>query len=119
MRRHEDLVPAGHSLAGVTTFNDQWSFAAAGVPGIYVRSCTDEFRMRWEHTDFDCAALQDVAAMAAVVKLVHHVMERVDGGVLPYDIAARAGELMRSIDPVALRAAGPAIAWWTGCMTAC
>ena len=101
-----ELVPNGYNIKAVNCWNDQWTFTAAGVPSMYFRARTAEYGSKWYHTDFDDISLMDYGYLADINKLVFGIARQFDGGVLPYDLSARAADLDGSVDGAALVAAG-------------
>ena len=103
---HPDLVPNGYNIKAVNCWNDQWTFTAAGVPSMYFRARTPEYGSKWYHTNFDDISLMDYDYLGQITKLTGGIVKRFDRGLLPYDIAARAGDLADNVDAAALAAAG-------------
>jgi hypothetical protein len=103
---HPEFVPNGYNVKAVNCWNDQWTFTAAGVPSMYFRARTAEYGSKWYHTDFDQIGLMDYEYLAQITKLTGGIVKQFDGGLLPYDIAARASDLANNVDAAALAAAG-------------
>ena len=103
-RRHPELLPNGVDNGGlvrrnVWTWNDQWTFTAAGVPSVYFVTKDATYRGAWYHTQLDTMALIDWSYLAKNAKLYGLLQQGLDSGVLPYDFRARAdavrGQLRR------------------------
>jgi hypothetical protein len=107
---HPGLVPYGHNVKAVNCWNDQWTFTAAGVPSMYFRARTPEYGSKWYHTNFDTIDLMDYDYLAKITKLTGGIVKQFDRGLLPYDIAARAGDLADNVDAAALTATGASAA---------
>ncbi|HEY5386788.1 MAG TPA: M28 family peptidase [Thermoleophilia bacterium] len=101
-----ELVPNGFDIQDVNCWNDQWTFTAAGVPSMYFRARTAEYGSKWYHTDFDTIALMDYDYLAKINKFTFGILRQFDGGLLPYDLSARAADLDGNVDGAALIAAG-------------
>ena len=87
------LVPNGVDNGGlvrrnVWTWNDQWTFTAAGVPSVYFVTKDATYRGAWYHSQFDTTALIDWDYLAMNAKLFGLVQQGLDAGVLPYDFTA-------------------------------
>jgi hypothetical protein len=108
---HPELLPNGVDNGGlvrrnVWTWNDQWTFTAAGVPSVYFVTKDATYRGAWYHTQFDTTDLIDWSYLAKNAKLYGLLQQGLDGGVLPYDFRARATQFADNFDAGALTAAG-------------
>ena len=105
------LVPNGVDNGGlvrrnVWTWNDQWTFTAAGVPSVYFVTKDATYRGAWYHSQFDTTALIDWSYLAQNAKLYGLVQRGLDTSVLPYDFTARADQFKDAFDAQALTDAG-------------
>ena len=108
---HPELLPNGVDNGGlvrrnVWTWNDQWTFTAAGVPSVYFVTKDATYRGAWYHSQYDTTDLIDWSYLAKNAKLYGLVQRGLDGGVLPYDFRARAAQFVVNVDADALTAAG-------------
>jgi hypothetical protein len=71
---------------------------------------TPEYGSKWYHTNFDTIDLMDYDYLAKITKLTGGIVKQFDRGLLPYDIAARAGDLADNVDAAALTATGASAA---------
>jgi hypothetical protein len=104
--KYPELVPNSYGIKGVSCWNDQWTFTAAGVPSMYFRARTPEYGSKWYHTNYDTIDLMDYDYLAKIDKFVFKLAKKFDRGLLPYDLAARAAHLDGAVDGAALVAAG-------------
>jgi hypothetical protein len=105
------LIPNGVDNGGlvrpaVWTWNDQWTFTAAGVPSVYFVTKDATYRGAWYHSQLDTTALIDWSYLAKNAKLYGLVQQGLDKSVLPYDFTARAAQFADSFDSQALTDAG-------------
>ncbi|MEI6727242.1 MAG: M28 family peptidase, partial [Actinomycetes bacterium] len=105
------LVPNGVDNGGlvrrnVWTWNDQWTFTAAGVPSVYFVTKDATYRGAWYHSQLDTTALIDWSYLAKNAKLYGLVQRGLDSSVLPYDFTARASHFAANFDAQALTDAG-------------
>ena len=108
---HPELLPNGVDNGGlvrpnVWTWNDQWTFTAAGVPSVYFVTKDATYRGAWYHTQYDTTDLIDWSYLAKNAKLYGLLQQGLDKGVLPYDFRARATQFADNYDAGALTAAG-------------
>jgi hypothetical protein len=108
---HPELLPNGVDNGGlvrrnVWTWNDQWTFTAAGVPSVYFVTKDATYRGAWYHTQLDTTSLIDWSYLAKNAKLYGLLQQGLDGGVLPYDFRARAAQFGDNFDAAALTDAG-------------
>jgi N-acetylated-alpha-linked acidic dipeptidase len=93
-----DLVPYGTNFTSpVYCWNDQWPFAAEGIPGISFGTSNDTYSSLY-HTNYETSALVDYGYLAKIAKFVFRTQGALDSGLLPYDLSARADTLAASID---------------------
>jgi hypothetical protein len=104
--RHAAFLPHGSTTSTpVSSWNDQWPFAVAGIPNVKIGTYSDDYD-RLYHTDFETSALVDWDYLAKVAKLVFRAVERLDDGLLPYSLKARADHLAAAVNQDELLAAG-------------
>ena len=100
------LVPYGTSFtAPVYCWNDQWPFAAEGIPGMCLATSNEMYDSLY-HTDYETSALVDYGYLKKIAKFAFRLSWRLERGLLPYDLPARAGTLAASVDADGLLAAG-------------
>lgn len=101
-----DLVPYGTRFTSpVYCWNDQWPFAAEGVPGFSFATSSPLYSSLY-HTQYDTLELIDYDYMAKIAKFVFRTQRALDTGLLPYDLSSRADSLAASVDGDELLAAG-------------
>jgi hypothetical protein len=101
-----ELVPYGTSFySPVYCWNDQWPFAAEGIPGIRLGTSNAMYRSLY-HTNYETIDLVSYDYLAKVGKFLFRTQRSLDCGLLPYDLPARAASLAASVDGDALKAAG-------------
>ncbi len=101
-----ELVPYGTAFTSpVYCWNDQWPFAAEGIPGFSFATTNPTYSSLY-HTQYDTLDLIDYDYMAKVAKFIFRTQRALDCGLLPYDLPARAASLAASVDGDALKAAG-------------
>jgi hypothetical protein len=108
---HPELLPNGVDNGGlvrrsVWTWNDQWTFTAAGVPSVYFVTKDTTYRGAWYHTQHDTVDLIDWSYLAKNAKLYGLLQQGLDAGVLPYDFGARATQFADIFDAAGLADAG-------------
>jgi hypothetical protein len=94
----------------VWTWNDQWTFTAAGVPSVYFVTKDATYRGAWYHTQHDTMDLIDWSYIAKNAKLYGLLQQGLDAGVLPYDFSARAAQFSANVDAATLTDAGASVA---------
>ena len=82
---------------GIHTWNDQWTYTAAGIPTLYFSTTNNDFRSTIYHTQYDSGALQDYDYLEILNKLIFRFAERLDQGLLPYNLTARANHLASKV----------------------
>ena len=108
-----DLLPNSYVVeTPVSSWDDEWPFTAAGVPAVTLFASTPSYDSLWYHTQYDNASIVDWGYLAKINKLVFRMEQQLDGGLLPYDLKARADDLASTVDADELTAAGvkPAVA---------
>ena len=104
------LLPHGSEVVTpVSSWNDQWTFTAAGIPSVKIGTYSDDYD-RLYHTNFETSALVDWPYLEKIARFVFRAVERLDGGLLPYSLAARANDLAGTVKKDELLAAGADVA---------
>ena len=94
--RSSDLLAYGaEMLTPVNSWNDQWTFTAAGIPSFKMNVQTDEYDKLY-HSNFETSALVDWAHLARIAKFVFRAAAELDTGLLPYSLEARSEDLARA-----------------------
>jgi hypothetical protein len=100
------LVPYGTRFrAPVYCWNDQWPFAAEGIPGMRLGTSNPTYSSLY-HTNYETIDLVDYGYLAKIAKFIFRVDWRLESGLLPYDLPARAETLAASVDGDVLLDAG-------------
>jgi len=104
--RSADLLHDGAEiLTPVSSWNDQWPFAAAGVPGFKINVQTDAYDAIY-HSNLDTPAIVDFEHLARIAKFVYRAAAEIDAGPLPYSLSALAGGIAATLKADDIRAAG-------------
>jgi hypothetical protein len=91
--RSSDLLAHGvELLTPVASWNDQWTFTAAGIPSFKINVQTGEYDTLY-HSNLETSALVDWAHLARIAKFVFRAAAELDTGILPYSLEARARDL--------------------------
>ena len=99
-------MPYGTSFkAPVYCWNDQWPFAAEGIPGMRLGTSNPTYSSLY-HTNYETIDLVDYGYLAKIAKFIFRVDWRLERGLLPYDLPARAETLAASVDGDVLLDAG-------------
>ena len=105
-RRSAALLPNGYKTEFPNfTWDDEWTFTAAGVPSVTLEADGDGFDFIY-HTNLETKALVDWPYVGNIAKFVGKLQRRLDDGILPYSLKKRADDLAKSIVPGALMGAG-------------
>ncbi len=88
-----------------STWTDQWSFNASGVPTVTTSAGGPEYDTYY-HTDFETKERVDHGYLGGIAKWNYRVLQGLDEGVLPYDLRARGTQLVKTIKPGRLVRAG-------------
>jgi len=111
MADHPELLGPNPEKANVTSpvwsWNDQWTFTAAGVPSISFWSQDDSYLGYYKHsiyhTQYDVPALIDYGFLGTQNKFQFELVKALSAcGVLPLDLEARANELAGTLDTAKL-----------------
>ncbi|HSQ79281.1 MAG TPA: M28 family peptidase, partial [Candidatus Bathyarchaeia archaeon] len=117
--RSTDLLAYGAEiLTPVASWNDQWTFTAAGVPSFKINVQTDAYDTLY-HSNLETQALVDFDRLAKTAKWIFRAVGDIDGGLLPYSLKTLAADLAAAwtadgtetagADPAAVLRAGAAI----------
>lgn len=117
--RSTDLLAHGvEILTPVASWNDQWTFTAAGVPSFKINVQTEAYDTLY-HSNLETQALVDFGHLAKIAKWIFRAVGELDGGLLPYSLKTLAADLAEAwkgdgaevagADPQAVRRAGEAI----------
>ena len=95
--RHKDLLPFGaEPLVPANSWNDQWTFTAAGVPSVKFETSGQDYDKLY-HSNFETAGLVDWDYLAKIAKFAFRAARELDSGLLPYSLKARADDLTAAI----------------------
>lgn len=101
-----ELLPWGYATTmNPSSWTDQWSFSAMGVPTVTTSATGADYDFIY-HTNLETKALVDHDYLGDIAKYQFRVLQRLDGGVLPYDLSARGDQLLRTIQAGKLVRAG-------------
>jgi hypothetical protein len=104
--RSPGLLPHGFELlTPVNSWNDQWTFTAAGIPSVKFDATTSEYEALY-HSDFEMQDIVDWPYLAKIAKFAFRAAGELDGGLLPYSLKARADDLSAALKNDDLAAAG-------------
>jgi Iap family predicted aminopeptidase len=96
-RRSAAWLPYGYNVSyPAHTWNDEWTFTAAGVPSVTFGATGDGYDYIY-HTDMETKSLVDWSYVAGAGKFVGMLQRRLDSGILPYSLAKRADDLAQSV----------------------
>ena len=91
--RSSDLLAYGVELiTPVNSWNDQWTFTAAGIPSFKLNVETDDYETLY-HSSLETSELVDYPHLARIAKFVFRAAGELDAGLLPYSLEARAQDL--------------------------
>jgi aminopeptidase YwaD len=108
--RSADLLHYGAEiLTPVSSWNDQWPFAAAGVPGFKINVQTDTYDAIY-HSNLDTEGIVDFTHLARIAKFVYRAAAEIDAGPLPYSLSARAREIAAALEADGIGVSGAAAA---------
>ena len=104
--RSPGLLPHGFELLmPVNSWNDQWTFTAAGIPSVKFDATTSEYEALY-HSDFETQDIVDWPYLAKIAKFAFRAAGEMDDGLLPYSLKARADDLSAALKNDDLAAAG-------------
>jgi len=101
-----ELAPWGYSLGKQSPFDDQWCFATAGVPTMYLAANDSYYSSHWYHTDYDTKELVDYDYLGKIGKVAYRLIQQLDDTLLPYQLSPRTAELAAVTNPGELLDAG-------------
>jgi hypothetical protein len=110
--RSKDLLAFGAEvITPVNSWNDQWTFTAAGVPSFKINVQTDAYDTVY-HSNLETRDLVDFGHLAKIAKWIFRAVEDLDAGLLPISLGARAAEIAAAwkTDDVGGAGADPAVA---------
>ena len=102
-------LPYGAAVsAPITTWQDGWTFTAAGVPSMVFAATKGSvgYQDPIYHTDYMKPNLIEWPYLAKIAKFIKGVQNRVNNGLAPYDFSARAADLAGTVVPADLTTAG-------------
>jgi Iap family predicted aminopeptidase len=95
--RSKDLLQYGvEILTPVASWNDQWTFTAAGVPSFKMNVQTDAYDAIY-HSNLDSPAIVDYAHLARIAKFIFRAAGELDDGPLPYSLTARTEDVAAAL----------------------
>jgi len=102
----DDVLPYGYtSIAEPSTWTDQWSWNASGVPTVCTSAGGPEYDLYY-HTNIENAGRVNHDYIGGVAKWNYRVINALDEGVLPYDMSVRGDQLLGTIQTGKLTQAG-------------
>jgi aminopeptidase YwaD len=105
-KANSSLLPWGYRVEWpMDTWQDAWTFTAAGVPSIRIETSNSAYDLIY-HTTLENASIVDWAYAGKVAKFTKILARKLDGGLLPYNLSARAADLKSTIPAAELTAAG-------------
>ena len=100
------LLPWGYRLQmPMDTWQDAWTFTAAGVPSIRIETSNAAYD-RIYHTTLENASIVSWPYAGKVAKFTNVLVRKLNGRILPYNLSARAADLNAAIPAAELNAAG-------------
>jgi hypothetical protein len=91
--RSTDLLAFGAEvLTPVASWNDQWTFTAAGVPSFKINVQTDAYDAVY-HSNLETKDLVDFGHLAKIAKWIFRAIEDLDAELPPISLEARAREI--------------------------
>ena len=104
--RHPGLLPYGSALlTPVNSWNDQWTFTAAGIPSVKVEASGDAYDALY-HSNFETSDQVDWPYLAKVAKFVFRAADELGEGLLPYCFQTRSEDLEAAVKEAELLKAG-------------
>lgn len=105
-RASKDVLPHGYSGDPTpSTWTDQWSWNASGVPTVTTSAGADDYD-RIYHTNLETKELVDHHYLGGIAKWNYRVIQGFDEGLLPYDLRARGDQLLSTVKAGQLVRAG-------------
>ena len=103
------LLPYGSAIEyPITTWQDGWTFTAAGVPSVLFAATKGSvgYTDPIYHTNYMKPNLIEWPYLAKICKVIQRLQLRFNNGLAPYDFATRADDLAGAVQPADLKAAG-------------
>ncbi len=102
------LLPYGFKSGSVeSTWNDGWTFSAAGVPTVSVGSVPPNANYGIYHSQYMTPSIVNFPYVADISKFLFRVADQFNnGGLLPYGLKSQADNLAASVVPSDLLSAG-------------
>jgi hypothetical protein len=101
-----ELLPWGLDVTDTkSSWDDGWPMLAAGVPSFTLAAGGDDFWERY-HSTWETKETVDWHYLARLTRFVGALQRRLDVGVLPYDLSARAHSIQAAVQPAWLLDAG-------------
>jgi hypothetical protein len=98
-------LPLGYSVSSPnSTWNDSWTFTAAGVQAVTFNSAS--FPQSAYHTQYMTINWNNWPGIGQDAKFMFRLADGLTQGLLPYDLKARADELAGKVNATALTTAG-------------
>jgi hypothetical protein len=89
-----DLLPGGYQLIDIYSWNEAWTYGAAGVPGLTFASFGEYYDAHLYHTQLDTIDVIDFEGLADVLKVETDVVLALDAAATyPYGFEERVGDL--------------------------
>lgn len=111
--KYKSLLPYGAKVySPITTWQDGWTFTAAGVPSMVFSATPGSigYQDPIYHTNYMKPNLIEWPYLAKIAKFIGLVERRYNAGLAPYNFKARANELAATVVPADLTAAGASAA---------
>ena len=99
------LTWGSHVTTPISTWEDGWTFTAAGVPSLVMEAGGKNYDTIY-HTTFETKALVNYAYLGRIARFAYKLDRQADAGLLPYDLKAQATDLAKWVDGDELKAAG-------------
>ena len=103
-----DLLPYGYSVSSMmSTWQDGWTFGAAGVPTVSIGSVPPGQDNGTYHTQYMLPSQVDWPYVSGIAKFIGHEAVKFNGdALLPYGLSGQADDLAANVDAQALLDAG-------------
>jgi aminopeptidase YwaD len=103
---NRSLLPWGLEVSSEkSSWDDGWPMLASGVPSFTMAAPGDDFWDRY-HSTWETKETIDWQYLAKLTRFVGALQRSLDGGLLPYDLPARARSVGAAVQPALLRSAG-------------
>lgn len=102
-----DLLPFGYDvITPMSTWQDGWTFTAAGAPTVAFGAVPEDEDAGSYHTNYMLPSQVNWSLVADYTKFIFRIVKQFDRGLLPYDLSARADDLAAFVIPDDLLGAG-------------